>query len=333
MVVVTWPAADVAAEIGERQRILELLGGIDLGRWSVSLSLRERRAAAPGWPTLVATCAFSPAQPGEIALAAGDELVELPAQPGDGAAGKSGSARRGVLRVRNRRTGESGLVPQTPPVTKRNQQRLLVLRMSHMPASTYFCLATPSSTNPPAASAGSSSSSSSRGREEASASSAAASAAAVEPARESGGPQWELLEAGLPAEAVLDKFGLFERKRDRCVEGARYKVGDFVVGLGGVKTRGGTQHVALHVEYLPCRHVALARPMLEAFLAGLGVPLFAGVGGGGGGDDDNAAAGSVTARQLDGSYAAAFRGLAEGGETLTPLHVAAQFVHAFQDVR
>ena len=124
MVVVTWPAADVAAEIGERQRIIELLGGIDLGRWSVSLSLRERRAAAPGWPTLVATCAFSPAQPGEIALAAGDELVELPAQPGDGAAGKSGSARRGVLRVRNRRTGESGLVPQTPPVTKRNQQRL-----------------------------------------------------------------------------------------------------------------------------------------------------------------------------------------------------------------
>jgi hypothetical protein len=330
MVVVIWPAADVAAEIGERQRIIELLGGIDLGRWSVSLSLRERRAAAPGWPTLVATCAFAPAQPGEIALAAGDELVELPAQPGDGAAGKSGSARRGVLRVRNRRTGESGLVPQTPAVTKRNQQRLLVLRMSHMPASTYFCLATPSSTNPPVASADSGS------REEAAASAAAATAAAAaEPARESGGPRWELLEAGLPAEAVLDKFGLFERKRDRCVEGARYKVGDFVVGLGGVKTRGGTQHVALQVEYLPCRHVALARPMLEAFLAGLGVPLLAGVGGGGGAAAAAAAAsGSVTARQLDGSYAAAFRGLAGGGETtLTPLHVAAQFVHAFQDVR
>ena len=274
--VITWASADVAAEISERRRVLELLGGVELGRWHVSLSLRERVATpAPGWPTEGSAAAVT--------------------------------ASRGV-----------GIAAKQQP------QRLVVLRMSDIPAATYFCLATqplsvgavgvegPAAGSPTTAVATAATPSGSS-----TASAAAAKlTATVTPIR-----RWELLEAGAPAEAILDKFGLFERKRDRRVEGTRYKVGDFVVGLGGVSTRGGTRHVALQLEYLPCRaHATACSALLAAFLEGLGVA-------------PTLLRAPMTLAQLDGSYAAQFGGLAGVGIAHTQAHAAALFVHAFQDVR
>ena len=74
-------------------------------------------AAVLDQPTLVATCDFAPAKDGQIALAKGDELTVLPAAPAGGGAGAA--CADGLLLVRNARSGETGLVPDSPAFTKR----------------------------------------------------------------------------------------------------------------------------------------------------------------------------------------------------------------------
>ena len=84
--------------------------------------------------------------------------------------------------------------------------------------------------------------------------------------------KWNVVQADIALDGMLDRFHLFVPKRDRRIEGTRFRVSDFSVGLGGLRTRAGTRHIVMQVDYLPCAEIEQAQLLVQDFLEAMDAP-------------------------------------------------------------
>ena len=87
--------------------------------------------------------------------------------------------------------------------------------------------------------------------------------------------KWNVVQADVALDNMLDRFHLFVPKRDRRIEGTRFRVGDFSVGLGGLRTRAGTRHIVVQVDYLPSADIEQTKLLLQDFLEAIDAPTTA----------------------------------------------------------
>ena len=87
--------------------------------------------------------------------------------------------------------------------------------------------------------------------------------------------KWNVVQADVALDNMLDRFHLFVPKRDRRIEGTRFRVSDFSVGLGGLRTRAGTRHIVMQVDYLPCADIEQTKLLLQDFLEAIDAPTTA----------------------------------------------------------